>query len=82
MARADMEGAKGLDRFVCIGPIGSRQEYTTYNFDKKVVRCGCFTGNLDEFAEKVEKTHANNPQYLAEYLGFIAYIRTLKVVQP
>jgi hypothetical protein len=37
-----------------------------------------FRGTLAEFEVKVRETHANNPQYLAEYLGAIGYIRSLQ----
>jgi len=42
--------------------IGSRNAQTTiYWVGKNVqVDCGCFTGNLTEFKNKVEKTHKNN----------------------
>ena len=46
-----------------IGPIGSRNDYTTFfrGKDEKIyVRCGCFTGNINEFAEKVKETHGDN----------------------
>jgi hypothetical protein len=41
--------------------------------------CGCFTGTLKEFEAKCKKTHKDNKQYLAEYLGFIKYIKSLKL---
>lgn len=46
-----------------IGPIGSRNDYTTFfrGKDEKIyVRCGCFTENINEFAEKVKETHGDN----------------------
>ena len=46
-----------------IGAIGSRNDTTTFFRckDKKIrVSCGCFFGDLDEFAEKVKKTHGDN----------------------
>nr|DAG30814.1 MAG TPA: Putative transferase, nesg, ydcK, Structural Genomics.38A [Caudoviricetes sp.] len=46
-----------------IGAIGSRNDTATFFRCKdgsiKVV-CGCFFGNLDEFAKKVRKTHGDN----------------------
>ena len=35
-----------------------------------IVKCGCFTGNLKEFEEKVKETH-NNTKYAKEYLTCI-----------
>jgi len=34
-------------------------------------------GNLQEFEAKVKETHANNEQYLKEYLNFITYLKSL-----
>ena len=57
------------DYVIVIGPIGSRNDYTTFYRSKDndiIVRCGCFNGNLLEFLEKVNETHGNN-KYAAEY---------------
>ena len=46
-----------------IGPIGSRNDYTTffYGKDGKIhIKCGCFRGDIKEFTAKVEETHGNN----------------------
>ena len=55
--------------YLVIGPIGSRDDITTFfktaNNDIKV-SCGCFTGNIEEFLEKVNETHGNN-NYAKEY---------------
>lgn len=55
--------------FIIIGPIGSRSDFTTFhkNVDGIVcVKCGCFSGTVDEFLEAVQKTHGDN-QYGKEY---------------
>ena len=55
--------------YLVIGPIGSRNDRTTFfktaNNDIKV-SCGCFTGTIEEFLEKVNETHGNN-NYAKEY---------------
>ena len=55
--------------YLVIGPIGSRNDITTFfktsNNDIKV-SCGCFTGTIEEFLEKVNETHGNN-NYAKEY---------------
>ena len=54
---------------IVIGPIGSRNDYTTFCRSKDnyiIVECGCFNGNISEFLEKVNKTHGDN-KYAAEY---------------
>ena len=60
--------------------IGSRKSQTyVYWINKEDMQiiCGCFKGNLIEFKEKVEKTHANNEQYLNEYRKLIKQIEFL-----
>ena len=39
------------------------------------VLCGCFSGNLDEFENKVKEEHGNS-KYAKEYLGFIEVVKT------
>lgn len=46
-----------------VGPIGSRNEFTTFfrTKDRKIkVSCGCFLGTIDEFLEKVKQTHGDS----------------------
>lgn len=47
--------------FMCIGPIGSRNDYTTFFRNAKgeiKVICGCFKGTIDSFLQKVEEIHS------------------------
>ena len=47
--------------FMCIGPIGSRDDYTTFFRNAKgeiKVICGCFKGTIDSFLKKVEEVHS------------------------
>ena len=59
-----------------VGPIGSRNGYTTiYHTDKGVfVSCGCFRGTLDEFAKKVEKTHGDN-NHARDYKALVEFVK-------
>ena len=46
-----------------IGPIGSRNGFTTFYRDKDneiTVKCGCFLGKMERFLEKVEQTHGDS----------------------
>ena len=46
-----------------IGPIGSRNGFTTFYRDKDneiTVKCGCFLGKMEQFLEKVEQTHGDS----------------------
>lgn len=56
------DGAKITDRnhMFVIGPIGSRNDYTTFYKNKDngiTVSCGCFTGDIETFLERVIETH-------------------------
>ena len=59
-----------------VGPIGSRNGYTTiYHTDKGVfVACGCFRGTLDEFAKKVEERHGDN-KHARDYKALIEFVK-------
>ena len=59
-----------------VGPIGSRNGYTTiYHTDKGVfVMCGCFRGTLDEFAKKVEETHGDN-KHARDYKALVEFAK-------
>ena len=46
-----------------LGPIGSRNDFTTFYRDKDneiTVKCGCFLGKIDKFLQKVTETHGDN----------------------
>ena len=80
---ADLSGADLSDwgeltttrDLLIVGPIGSRQDYTTiYHTSNGIfVACGCFRGNIDEFAEAVKKTHADN-QHAHDYMALIDFV--------
>ena len=49
--------------YLVVGPIGSRNDYTTFFRSKEgtiKVKCGCFMGTIDEFLYKVEITHGDS----------------------
>jgi hypothetical protein len=77
---ADLGGAgkiNSVDDILIVGPLGSRSAYTQiYRTNQGVyVKCGCFFGTIDEFAEKVKKTHAGN-MYERDYIALIDYAKT------
>ena len=48
---------------LCISPIGSRNDTTTFFKTKDnniCVKCGCFIGTIDDFLEAVNETHGEN----------------------
>ena len=51
------------EEWMVFGPAGSRNDFTTFFAcaDGSIgVKCGCFYGNLDDFAKKVQATHGDN----------------------
>lgn len=62
--------------------IGSRKAQTHFYYGKTKdgmslqVKCGCFKGNLKEFAEAVEKTHGGN-EYGEQYRREIEKVKML-----
>lgn len=52
-----------ISHVLVIGPIGSRNDFTTFFRDKDseiTVKCGCFLGKIDKFLEKVSETHGDS----------------------
>lgn len=62
VVRGDAE-AFSVRHVLVIGPIGSRNAFTTFYHDKDneiIVQCGCFIGKIDKFLEKVTQTHCDS----------------------
>lgn len=56
--------------YMLIGSIGSRNDFTTFykDIDGGIsVKCGCFSGTIEEFREKVEETHGTNTKHAKVY---------------
>ena len=61
------------NHYLCIGPIGSRFDFTTFFRAKGKeirVKCGCFHGDIDTFALKVQATHGDN-QHAKAYMAAV-----------
>lgn len=64
--RAEVYGSAKISKandILCIAPIGSRNDVTTFFKTKDnniCVKCGCFTGTIDNFLGAVEETHGEN----------------------
>ena len=59
--------------YLNIGPIGSRLNFTTFfraEGKQIYVKCGCFSGDIEEFAAAVQATHGNN-QHAKAYMAAI-----------
>ena len=64
LSGADLRSANLSKKIISVSRIGSRKEMTTHCFDDDTIWCGCFTGSLEEFENKVNITQKNNTQYL------------------
>lgn len=56
--------------YMLIGSIGSRNDFTTFykDIDGGIsVKCGCFSGTIEEFREKVKKTHGADTKHAKIY---------------
>ena len=56
-----------LSHYLVVGPIGSRNGFTTFFRCKNSikVKCGCFLGTTEEFLEKVKTTHGESKHAIA-----------------
>lgn len=66
--------------FICVGPIGSRDAYTTYNLKSGTVCTGCFVGTLEEFEKQVITVHGANGsenKHYKSYKNLIEYFKTI-----
>ena len=76
---ASLYGARKLSSvndILIVGPLGSRFAYTQiYRTDKGIfVKCGCFFGTIDDFANKVKETHGDN-EHSKAYTRLVAYAK-------
>lgn len=56
--------------YMLIGSIGSRNDFTTFykDIDGGIsVKCGCFCGTIEEFRERVKKTHGADTKHAKIY---------------
>lgn len=60
--------------YICMGPLGSRDAFTTLNLTSGTVCTGCFKGSIDEFEEAVKRTHGDN-EHAKNYMKLISYFR-------
>lgn len=70
------------DDYMVVGPIGSRNDFTTFfkDGDKIMVKCGCFRGDIEEFEDAVEERHIYTKHY-APYLQAIK-LATVQLWDP
>ena len=67
---ADNARVTNTTDYMLIGSIGSRNDFTTFykDIDGGIsVKCGCFSGTIEEFREKVEETHGTNTKHAKIY---------------
>lgn len=66
--------------YIMVGPIGSRNAYTSFNLTTGTVQTGCFKGTLDEFEKAIEETHKGNEHAVA-YNTVAEFFRKLSSVK-
>ena len=66
---------KSKGDFVSVGNIGSRNDTTHYFYKDNRIICGCFSGTMKDFEEKVKESYG---EYEVEYKEYIIAIDTLK----
>lgn len=66
---------KTEDDYITVGPIGSRNDITTFiRTDNGIyVNCGCFDGTIDEFKDDVIEMHGDN-RHAKDYLAAIEFV--------
>lgn len=59
-----------------VTPIGSRNGCTIFFHTNKglFVKCGCFKGTIEEFADKVKETHGGN-EHARDYLALVEFVK-------
>ena len=70
---------KSTQDYLVVGPIGGRDDYTTFYRTKTGiwVCCGCFSGSIDEFLQAV-KTKNKGTRYEQDYIAAAEFAK-LKV---
>lgn len=71
--------------FICVGPIGSRDAYTTYNLKTGTLCTGCFIGTLEEFEKQVISVYGadgDENKHYKSYKNLIEYFKTIPLCTP
>lgn len=78
LSSADLRFAELDKTYLVISMIGSVKRQTTYCVEDDKVCCGCFTGTMQEFYNKVLKTYPDTDNlHHKEYVGWIKYAKSL-----
>lgn len=66
------------NRVVYAGGVGSEQRLTSYNIDQDRIICGCYSGTLAQFKDKVYKRHKDNAHHLQEYRSMAKFFESCR----
>jgi hypothetical protein len=78
---ADLRGADLPSLYYSISLIGSRKGMTTYSVAEDKIYCGCYTGTLKEFKERVAQTYPEKSSvHRKEYDAAIFFFESLAFV--
>ena len=65
----------------CCGSVGRQTVVFLFSDGgSPLVKCGCFSGDLDEFEEKIHETHRCT-FHESEYMAMVAHIRAIHALQ-
>lgn len=74
---ANMSESETDDIYYQVLRIGRENRMTTWNKTKDIIWCGCFTGTIEKFEEKIKLTHIEGSQHLHNYMAVINYFKSL-----
>ena len=88
---ASLDGAKRYNKelwharpILQLGPCGREGRITNIFFfeddSEPIINCGCFRGNIEEFAAKIHKTHAGT-FHEVEYMAMVEHIKAIRKYQ-
>jgi len=75
---------KLIKKYLRIGKIGSRNSDTIFYIPKRgkvFIKCGCWSGNIDDFKKRV-KDQYNGSYYYDEYMATIDYVMAMSKLNP
>ncbi len=72
---------KAKGDFVGVENIGSRSDTTHYFYNIDKVICGCFSGTMEEFEEKVKESYSEGDIEYQEYMMAIEFLKGLSELE-
>lgn len=70
-----------VNDYICVGPLGSRDSFTTYNFISGTVCTGCFSGTIPMFRCAIIDKYGKQDPRGVMYLQLADWLETLQKVR-